>query len=82
MTSKEALEKLKKEYDAFYIENKYGKCTHSEEFNLLEQTLKDDELSLRALGWIKHEYDCYNEKEQDDDPYSAFNYLKNKLKEM
>lgn len=78
----EALEKVKKEYDAFYIENKYGECTHSEEFNLLKQVLKDDELSLRALSWIRYEYDCYYEKEQDDDPNSAFNYLRSKLKEM
>lgn len=80
MTSKEALERIQSEYDAFYVKNKYGEGTHNEEFNLLEQTFEDDEMALRALRWIKYEYDCYYQEYRDNDPDSAFNYLKNKLK--
>lgn len=31
----EAVDKLENEYDAFYIENKYGEGTHKKEFELL-----------------------------------------------
>lgn len=66
-----ALEALKYEYDAFYFENKYGECTHSEEFKILSEL--NGELVPNALAWIRNCYDCYYHYELDED--SAFAYL-------
>lgn len=71
MNYKEAIENLKTEYDAFYIENKYGSGTHKEEFELLS-TLKGEKVS-NALAWIKDCYDCYYKNELPED--NPFNYL-------
>lgn len=66
-----AIEKLKNEYDAFYLENKYGKGTHPEEFATLSEL--EGELVPNAIGWIRNCYDCYYQHELDED--SAFAYL-------
>ncbi len=68
----EALNTLMNEYDAYYVENKYGGCTHPKEFEILYQ-LKGD-LVINAIGWIKNCYDCYYKNEMDEK--SAFGYLK------
>ena len=77
MTKREAINKLKNEYDAFYIENKYGSGTHKEEFELLS-TLKG-EYVRNALAWIKDCYDCYYKDELEDD--NPFDYLESLLGE-
>jgi hypothetical protein len=71
MNYKEAIENLKTEYDAFYIENKYGSGTHNEEFELLS-TLKGEKVH-NALAWIKDCYDCYYENELEAN--NPFDYL-------
>ena len=71
MTYKEAINNLKSEYDAFYIENKYSDGTHKEEFELLS-TLKGEKVE-NALGWIKNCYDCFYKDELKDG--NAFDYL-------
>ena len=68
MTYKEAINNLKNEYDAFYVENKYGSGTHKAEFELLS-TLKGEKVHS-ALAWIKDCYDCYYK-----DELNPFDYL-------
>lgn len=69
-----ALAKLKKEYDAYLIDNKYGKGTHNEEFKTLFE-LKGENVA-NALSWIKRNYDCYYEDEIDvTDETDPFGYL-------
>lgn len=77
MTKREAINKLKNEYDAFFIGNKYGEGTHNEEFELLS-TLKGDKVT-NALAWIKDCYDCYYKDELDDG--NPFDYLESLLGE-
>lgn len=67
-----AVDKLENEYDAFYIENKYGEGTHSKEFELLKN-LKGEKV-LNALNWIRNCYDCYYKHENGED--SPFEYLR------
>ena len=43
---------------------------------MLFELLKDDELSMRALNWIKNAYDCYYKEEIKKEEDNAFNYLK------
>ena len=64
MDKQEALARILRTYDAFYIENKYdvGK-THKEEFEVLENAFKDKPFMLQMVDYIKHEYDCYYEEE-------------------
>ena len=76
----EAIEKLANEYDAFFVENKYGQNTHAKEFELLNELSTKDNLVENALGWIKHEYDCYY-KEKYNHQDSAFYYLSKIAKE-
>lgn len=79
------LNEIKDEYDAYYIENKYGEGTHKEQFKKLREHLKDDEMSMRALNWISQCYDCYY---KDDKIYNIegdanpFYYLETKIKEV
>ncbi len=68
----EAVDKLENEYDAFYIENKYGDGTHKKEFELLAK-LKGEKV-LNALNWIRNCYDCYYKHENGED--SPFEYLR------
>lgn len=77
MTKREAINKLKNEYDAFFIENKYGDETHNEEFELLS-TLKGDKV-INALAWIKDCYDCYYKDELEEG--NAFDYLESLIGE-
>ena len=76
-----AIEEIMKNYDAFFISNKYGKGTHEKEFDILKKYFKDDEMGLRALNWIKHEYDCYYKNDYIDVKGTAFDYLKKNIKE-
>lgn len=79
------LNEIKDEYDAYYIENKYGEGTHKEQFQKLREYLKDDGMSMRALNWISYCYDCYY---KDDEEYNVenysnpFYYLETKIKEV
>lgn len=78
---------LMNDYDAFYIQNKYGKAdetTHDEEFVELGKLLECDDKSMRALGWIKNCYDCYykSDLEDEENEDNAFNYLKCKIEEI
>jgi len=80
------LKEIFEEYDAFFVENKYGEGTHKKQFDTLKEVLKDDEMSMRALNWIHDCYDCYYKDEHknhvDKTKYnerSAFYYLQNKL---
>ena len=50
-----ALNDIKKYYDAFYIENKYGNNTHNEEFDLLEKYFKD---SNRRKIYVGRSFFC------------------------
>lgn len=68
----EALNTLMNEYDAYYIENKYGVGTHQREFEILSE-LKG-KFVPDTIGWIKKSYDCYYKN--DPDMTSAFRYLK------
>lgn len=77
-----ALNNLLDEYDAYYIANKYSKfededCTHHNEFMLLKDFVKDDELGMKALNWIRYCYDCYYKDEVLESEDTAFSYLKN-----
>lgn len=83
MKSKEeylkAVDDLLDGYDAYYFINKYSeidKNTHSNQFSILFEFLKDDEMSMRALNWIKNCYDCYYKKQYENDEESPFYYLK------
>lgn len=76
----EALKKIKDSYDAFYITNKYGPGTHKEEFDILIKAIKDDGLGLRAINWLKHQYDCYYKDDYSkENKKSAFYYLEELL---
>lgn len=70
-----ALEKLKNEYDAFLMGNRYswddGENTHAKQFEILSKL--DDDKVKNALAWIHDCYDCYYKDELDED--SAFAYL-------
>ncbi len=84
MTRKEKLEKaldqLMNEYDAFFIENKYGKGTHNEQFEILEQLIEETgDQACIALCWIRDCYDCYYKEEYDNEE-SAFGYLRSLIK--
>jgi len=77
---KKALDSILDGYDAFYITNKYGdNGTHKNEFELLHNFVKNDELGLTALSWIKHRYDCYYKKDFKDLKDSAFEYIYNMI---
>lgn len=67
----EAIEKIKNEYDAFYIENKYGTNTHQKEFDLLSQ-IKGAKVN-EAIADIKYHYDCYYKNELPEG--NPFDYL-------
>lgn len=74
-----AIDDLLNDYDAYYFINKYSeldKNTHGTQFSMLFELLKDDELSMRALYWIKNAYDCYYKEEVKEDNDNVFNYLK------
>lgn len=73
-----------REYDAFYIANKYGEeLTHKEQFKKLRELLKQDELSQRALNWISQCYDCYYKNEFENmNNENPFYYLQNKINEI
>ena len=75
-----AIETIMNSYDAFYIENKYGDGTHKEEFKILEEHFKEDDMGKRALNWIKHEYDCYYKDDNTEGVGTVFEYLKNKIR--
>lgn len=80
-----AVDTLMNEYDAFYFQNKYSNfenCTHPNEFTMLNDLLKDDLVSMKALGWIKNCYDCYNVNDYVNNTNSAFSYLKTKIEEV
>lgn len=84
-TNKEELEKalneIKDSYDAYFFLNKYGAAkTHEKQFALL-QTLKGDKVE-QAIGWIKYEYDCYYANDFEDETGTAFEYLRNLIKEQ
>lgn len=77
-----ALEEILNNYDAFFINNKYGDMkenTHKEQFELLISLFKDDELSMRAINWIKNCYDCYYKSEVENDDNTAFGHLKKEI---
>ena len=67
-------------YDAFLFNNKYGENTHKKQFELLEERFKQDEMSMKAIEWIKKCYDCYYKEDFNDDK-SAFAYLKKQLED-
>lgn len=74
-----AIDDLLNEYDAYYFINKYSELeenTHGTQLSMLFELLKDDELSMRALNWIKNVYDCYYKEEIKKEEDNAFNYLK------
>lgn len=81
-----AIEDLWTSYDAYYFINKYDdleKNTHKEQFELLINQLEDDEMSMKAINWIKICYDSYYKNEFDDEQEdNAFNYLRNKIEEI
>lgn len=64
MDKQEALARILRTYDAFYIVNKYdvGK-THKEEFEVLENAFKGNKSILKVIDYVKHYYDCYYEEE-------------------
>ena len=67
-----AVNSLKRNYDAFYMGNKYGiENTHEKEFKLLAK-LKGDKVK-NALAWIHDCYDCYYKNELEDG--NVFDYL-------
>ena len=74
-----ALGALLDSYDAFYIENKYGDGTHKNEFDLLKEYFKADELGLRALSWIEYQYDHYYKSDYEGVKGTAFDYLKEQI---
>lgn len=74
-----AIDDLLNEYDAYYFINKHSELeenTHGTQLSMLFELLKDDELSMRALNWIKNAYDCYYKEEIKKEEDNAFNYLK------
>lgn len=74
-----AIDDLLNEYDAYYFINKYSELEeniHGTQLSMLFELLKDDELSMRALNWIKNAYDCYYKEEIKKEEDNAFNYLK------
>ncbi len=75
MRFEEALNNIKGSYDAFYIENKYGKGTHNKEFELLA-TLPDLSLEKGALCWIKYQYDYYYKEDYEDEKGTAFEFIR------
>lgn len=81
LTNKDLLE-IWENYDAYYFANKYGEgTTHKAQFERLSELLPD-EVSSKALSWIKNCYDCYYKKEYEDmNDSNAFWYLQNKLNE-
>lgn len=80
MRFEEALDKIKNSYDAFYIENKYGKGTHEKEFELLA-TLPNLSLEKGALCWIKYQYDCYYKEDYEDEKGTAFEFVRKNCRE-
>lgn len=79
-----ALDELLNEYDAYYFMNKYDdfesdKCTHHEQFMMLKDFVKDDELGNKALNWIRIAYDCYYKREILETKNTAFSYLKDMI---
>lgn len=79
-----AIDDLLNEYDAYYFINKYSELeenTHGTQLSMLFELLKDDELSMRALNWIKNAYDCYYKEEIKKEEDNAFNYLKKSYRE-
>lgn len=80
----QAVDDLMKYYDAYYFQNKYAEIeqtTHREQFKLLIDLLGDDEMSMKAISWIKNCYDCYYVNEYINDNDSAFAYLKFMIKQ-
>lgn len=77
----QALNEIKESYDAFYFENKYGNCTHQKQFELLA-TLPNLSLEKGALCWIKYEYDCYYKDDYIDETGTAFEYIRNIIREV
>lgn len=78
----EAIDDLWNNYDAFLFNNKYGENTHQKQFDLLNKYFENDEISLKAINWIKYSYDCYYKedfKEELNGCKNAFSYLKSKL---
>lgn len=75
-----AIDELYNNYDAFLIDNKYGENTHRKQFELLIERFKQDEMSMKAIEWIQHCYDCYYKEDFKDDK-SAFAYLKKQLED-
>jgi hypothetical protein len=67
-------------YDAFLFYNKYEENTHKKQFELLEERFKQDEMSMKAIKWIKNCYDCFYKEDFNDDK-SAFAYLKKQLED-
>ena len=77
-----ALNEIKESYDAFYFENQYGLCTtHREQFELLD-TLPNLSLHYGALCWLAYEYDSYYKDEYEDETGTAFEYIRNIIKEV
>ncbi len=77
-----AVDELLEEYDAYYFINKYSdldKNTHGNQFGMLLELLKDDDMCMRALNWIKNAYDCYYKEQVKEDNDNMFNYLKNAI---
>lgn len=77
-----AVDELLDSYDAYYFINKYSeldKNTHGTQLSMLYELLKDDDMSMRALNWIKNAYDCYYKDEVEEEDDNAFNYLKKQI---
>ena len=77
-----AVDDLLNDYDAYYFINKYDDLknnTHKSQFELLINLLKDDEMSMKAISWIKNCYDCYYKKQYENDEESPFAYLKGSI---
>lgn len=74
-----AVDELLDSYDAYYFINKYSELyenTHGTQLSMLYELLKDDNMSMKALNWIKNAYDCYFKEEIKKEEDNAFNYLK------
>ncbi len=88
MTKKDyikAVDDLLNGYDAYYFINKYDDLennTHKNQFELLINLLKDDEISMRAINWIKNCYDCYYKSKFENDEESPFAYLKSSINKV
>ena len=73
-----ALDEVQDGYDAYYISNKYGECTHKEQFDMLFNAFKGDKVITNALAWVKGCYDCYYKNEHTqvfDEIRNAIKYL-------